>query len=311
MRDNESYRRLETAAKERPLLSLFLGSFLTTSAIPLIVFLFFVFGTFMAGIFAFAALQGGVVFIASMILCACLVAPLFLSSAFALVVFCTLSAMRAIGGLISQSVQVPADTHGRNPVAMRIWNNMATRVRAITNSSHFLEHASGIPANIESTGEGNGDSTGYTGLAQMAYNILRNQNGGPQPQVSEATGSALRNCAERHARRRYTSPALHRDPSPDSPRGLPNMIPLSRITDSDDESLPILLRAPQEPDDPAQSAAFDRRVPSPSIELSFDFFTSPSRAVDAHSASLKEVQDNLRERVEQDVTGNSQEKTED
>lgn len=106
MKNIAAYRRI----KERPLLSLFLGSFLTTSAIPLTIFSLFVTGSLTVGVLAFVAFQGGVILIAGMILCAFLVVPLLLSSVFALVVYGGLSVISS-----SSSLNV-----AQNP--MELWN---------------------------------------------------------------------------------------------------------------------------------------------------------------------------------------------
>jgi len=91
MKNFAPYRR---AVKERPLLSLFLGSFLTTSAIPLSIFILFVMGSLTIGLIALVAFQSGVILIAGTILCAFLVFPLFISGLFALVVYGGMSVIK-------------------------------------------------------------------------------------------------------------------------------------------------------------------------------------------------------------------------
>lgn len=125
MRNGVSYVRMRNAAKQRPLLSMFLGSFLTISAIPLIVFLMVVMGSLSIGVVAFTAIQSGIILTAIAALCACLVLPLFLSGIFAFMAYCGLAVAKAIGTSLVKDSQ-------RQSQPARILTNMAERARAIT-----------------------------------------------------------------------------------------------------------------------------------------------------------------------------------
>ena len=165
----------------------------------------------------------------------------------------------------------------------------ALRMRALTNSSHFLGNASGIPSNTDAATEA---SEGYTGLTQMAYRVFRNQDVHPQSQrLTEAGnsryGSVLRDRAEFHLRQRTGSPTHNMETFSNrapSPSRHPNFVPIvTHMADSDDEPLQFVSQITQE----GQSLR-NRRTPSPPVELSFDFFASPTRTVEAHSTSLNE-----------------------
>lgn len=156
MSNNIPYHSLRSAAKERPLLSVFLGSFLTASVIPMIVFLMIIMGSLTIGVLAFTAFQSGVIVIASIVLCVCLVLPLFLSSVFALLAYCGLVVVNAVGWSLKES-------SNRQRLSV---SYITARLRsAITNASPFRYFMTG---NIDARGE---DRCGF---AQVAYNIFRN-----------------------------------------------------------------------------------------------------------------------------------------
>ncbi|KXJ18865.1 uncharacterized protein LOC110231725 [Exaiptasia diaphana] len=132
MRNTVPYHRLRKVAKERPLLSVFLGSFLTASAIPLIVFLTVVMGSLTIGVLAFTAFQSGVIVIACVVLCVCLALPLFMSGVFALLTYCGLAVVNVVGGPLKES-----NISKRWPHPMEMLTYLTARVRAIASANPF------------------------------------------------------------------------------------------------------------------------------------------------------------------------------
>lgn len=193
LRHSDTFRRLETVARCNPLTSLFIGTFLTASAIPVTTFLAFLTGTFIFGLLALTAFQGGMLIFSTVILIACLVTPFFLSTILAMVAYFSLKILKRFHLYEPLNTPVPAAGHFIQ-LPVEILENVASRIQAITSANANI-HVRDIPSSVHSTEKSRED---------REYNMVRERD---EEDTSDDVryGSELSDCAERQIRRRGLS----------------------------------------------------------------------------------------------------------
>lgn len=195
-RNSETIRRLETIARCNPLTSLFIGTFLTASAIPVTAFLVFLTGTFVFGLLALTAFQGGVLIFSTVILLACLVTPCFLSTMLAMVAYFAMKILKRFH--LSGPLNAPEPTGRFIQLPVEILENVTSRIREIasTEGMNGNLHTRAVPASV--------DSTSYS-REDRDESIQAGERDEEDTSDDVLYGSELSECAERQIRRRGLS----------------------------------------------------------------------------------------------------------